>query len=113
MRTIHGKTSVVSGIFHPLRIAGLLSTDDRYDSISFVKRGSIFIVCSFEKSHCTPPRCLMCLAMTRQASYMSSGGTRSPDLLSVSPMYTPDCDSVCDIARVPPCPRPMTVISDF
>jgi len=66
--------------------AGLPSTDDKYDSTSFVKRGSIFIVWSFLKSHERPPRCLTCRAITRQASYRSSGGRRSPDLLSVSPM---------------------------
>src|SRR5512143_3826160 len=49
--------------------------------------------------------------MTRHASYMSSGGIRSPDSFSVAPMYTPLAESVCDMARVPECPRPMVVIN--
>ena len=71
------------------------------------------MVCSALKSHVRPPVHVTERASTRHASYMACGGSRSPERLSGSPMKTLLAISVCDIARVPPCPRPMIVIRDI
>ena len=99
--TIQGKIRVVSGIFHPLCSAGLVNTLCRYDWISGSNSGGMRIVWRRLKSHSRPPNQRTCLAMRRDASYIASGGSRSPEPFSGSPIHTPLAESVCDMARVP------------
>ena len=99
--TIQGKVSVVSGIFHPLCSARLVSTLCRYDRISGSNSLGMGIEWRSLKSHSSPPSQRTCLAMRRDASYIACGGSRSPEAFNGSPIHTPLAESVCDMARVP------------
>lgn len=110
---IQGSTSVVSGSFQPQNLVVAAKTDFVYDRTRFEKSSGMGMLSVPAKSHDNPPRCTTWALMSRHASYISSAGTRSYDELSDAPMCTPLSTRVWEIARVPECPRPMTIVRDM